>query len=448
MRFAPGSPALAAAARALERVLVRGSTAEQALADIAPHPANRAAARAILAGTLRAFPRLITAVDPLVQSGSRSPQPWLRALLVTAIHQIEHSRAAAAPVVNIAVDAARVLGEPKAAGLVNAVLRRFLREREDWLAAVARDPAVAAAHPSWLYDALAAAWPGAAFDDLIAANNEAPPMTLRVDLSRQTRDDAIARLAAAGHAAVASWWPSAIVLREPVAVESLPGFAEGELSVQDAGAQLAAALVEPASGLRILDACAAPGGKTGHLLELAPGIDLTALDVDPDRLERVAANLSRLRREARLVAADLRDPDRWWDGRPFDVVLVDAPCSGTGVIRRHPDIKLLRRRKDIDGFAKAQRELIAAAVAVLRPGGRLVYSTCSVLPGENAAVVEAALRDLPVEIGPLVPPALPRNAVAHANGLQLLPTPVAAGPAGVTDGFHYVCLHVRDGRER
>jgi 16S rRNA (cytosine967-C5)-methyltransferase len=446
-RLAPGSTALAAAAAALAEIFVRGCTAEEALERVAPAAPDRAASRAILAGTLRAFPRIITAVDPRIVSGGREPQPWLRALLVCAVHQLEYSRAAEFSVVNIAVDAARALREPRAAGLVNAVLRRFLREREIWRRQVARDPAAGSAHPRWLYDTLAHAWPEQ-FEQVLAANNEAPPMTLRVDLTRGTRGERIAALSAAGIEAVPGWLESALMLREPRAVADLPGFAEGLVSVQDAGAQLAALLLAPCDGERVLDACAAPGGKTGHLLECAPRAEVVALDVDSSRLERVRRNLERQGRSATLQVTDLRSTG-WWDGRPFDAVLVDAPCSGTGVIRRHPDIKLLRRPADAESFARTQLELLRAALRVVKPGGRLLYSTCSVLPEEGEGVVAALMAAEPrLALVPVSPPALPAGDVQGNHVLQILPTPVANGLGNVTDGFQYACLHVRDGRER
>lgn len=438
---------MAAATRALAEVLTRGCTAEEALSRAQVGGGEQSAARAILLGTLRAFPRLITAIDWRLNSQGRPPQSWLRALLACGVHQLEYSRSPPHSVVNIAVDAARALGEPRAAGLVNAVLRRFLREREGWLASLERDPAAAHAHPRWLYEALLEAWPEDAAD-VLAAGNEAPPMTLRVDLSRGTRAAAIESLAAARIEAHAGWMDSAIMLQEPLAVERLPGFETGHLSVQDAGAQLAARLLAPLPGERVLDACAAPGGKTGHLLELCPTLELLALDVDANRLGRVERNLQRLGRRAELRCADLRDPG-WWDGRPFDRVLVDAPCSGTGVIRRHPDIKLLRRPADIAGFARTQVELLEAALRVLRPGGLLLYSTCSILPAENVAVVAELLGRHPeVGLAPFAEVPLPASARRGGNGLQILPTRAAVSLAGVTDGFHYVCLRPRDGRKR
>jgi len=267
---------------------------------------------------------------------------------------------------------------------------------------------------------------------------------LRVDLSRTTRDAALAAIAAADLPAHRGFIETAIVLETPLPVERVPGFDAGLVSVQDAGAQLAVPLLAPREGERILDACAAPGGKTGHLLERCASLDLLALDVDATRLARVERNLARLGRTARLACADLRD-GAWWDGRPFDRVLVDAPCSGTGVIRRHPDIKLLRRPGDAQGFARTQLELLRAAVRVLRPGGTILYSTCSILPAENTGVVQALLAAEPrLSVAPLPQLALPPRSHAGPLGLQILPTPVADGLANVTDGFHYVCLRLRD----
>ena len=433
---------MAASAAALARVVDHGSIAEDALAHVDPPAAQRAAVRAILAGSLRWYLRLAPAIDSLLKVPGRRPQPVLHALLVVAAHQVLYSRAPAESAVNIAVDAARSLGFPGAAGFVNAVLRRLVREGDALFAMVDRSRAAAAAHPKWLLQAFEQAY-GERAGDILAANNEHPPMTLRVDLTRGTREDCIAALAAAGIAAVPGIVPSAVVLEEPVGVESLPGFAEGRVSVQDAGAQVAAWLLDAQPGERVLDACAAPGGKTGQLLEHTAGLaEVVALDSAPLRLKRVAANLERLRREATLVCADFTAQPVWWDGRPFDRILLDAPCSATGVIRRHPDIKLLRRAADIAGFAEQQLALLRRALPLLKPGGLLVYATCSLLPEENRGVVERLLaedwgslkllkaRDL------VAPPLVPRG----DGDVQLLPRRRDAGPGAATDGFYYACL--------
>jgi 16S rRNA (cytosine967-C5)-methyltransferase len=334
------------------------------------------------------------------------------------------------------VDAVRLLRQPHAARLMNALLRRFVRERSALVEAMMGDPAAASAHPAWLLSALRAAWP-ADWERITAANNVQPPLTLRVDLSRSSLADYCARLASAGLVAMPlSWLPTALMLERPVAVERLPGFADGIVSVQDAGAQLACRLLEVQPGERVLDACAAPGGKTGALLE-AVAIELTAVDIDAQRLGRVADNLQRLGRHARLIAADLAGEHQWWDGQRFDRILLDAPCSAVGVIRRHPDIKLLRRRADIDSCAAAQLEILRTAFRVLAPGGRLLYCTCSVLPAENDRLVSAFLSAEPLARPASMPPAgdLAPGARDCAVGVQLLP-----GAQAGSDGFYYACL--------
>jgi 16S rRNA (cytosine967-C5)-methyltransferase len=223
-----------------------------------------------------------------------------------------------------------------------------------------------------------------------------------------------------------------------MSVSRLPGFGEGYVSVQDAGAQLAAMLLDVRPGLRVLDACAAPGGKTAHLLErMGERADLTAVDIDSERLRLIEENLGRLRRTARVAVADLREPAAFWDGRPFDRILVDAPCSSTGVIRRHPDIKLLRRPSDVPAFAATQLQILTSAVRMLAPGGRLLYSTCSLLRAENEGVVERLLAQEPEMIPAPMPGAsdLAPGAIDCHPGAQLLP-----GAEAGTDGFYYACL--------
>jgi 16S rRNA (cytosine967-C5)-methyltransferase len=425
--IAPGANALAAAAQALDAVVREGGcTAETALQQLTVDAADCGAVRAIHAGALRWYLRLAPLVDGLLEPGQRVP-PLVRAVLICALHQIEYSRAPAASVVNIAVDAVRVLGRDHAAGFVNALLRRYLRERDALVARVdLREPA-RLAHPRWLLQAIRNAWPQAEAEAIIAANNETPPMVLRVNLARTTREQAIDLLAAAGISAVPGFGDASLVLAKPRDVQDLPGFEQGLVSVQDAGAQRAAVLLDPQPGERVLDACAAPGGKSGHLLERCDGrLDLTAVDIDAARLARVRENLARLGYTAKLIAADLTCGD-WWDGEPFDRILLDAPCSGTGVIRRHPDIKLLRRPADIDRFATTQLALLTRCAALLRPGGRLLYATCSVLPAENCAVVDRFLRRHP-------------GFTRLGDDIVIPTTPRSHGPAALTDGFYYACL--------
>jgi 16S rRNA (cytosine967-C5)-methyltransferase len=424
--FAPGASALASAARALDAVTAAGGcTAEQALLRMAVLPADASAVRAIHSGTLRWYLRLAPMVDLLLQPG-QTMSPQLRALLTCAVHQLEYSRAVPAAAVNIAVDAARVLELGSASGFVNALLRRFLRERAAIVARVDRSDAAALAHPRWLLRALRSEYPAGAAD-IIRANNEAPAMTLRVNLARTTTAAVQQMLAAQGMVAHAGLHPSTLVLEQACEVEAVPGFSAGLVSVQDAGAQTAALWLDAKPGERVLDACAAPGGKTGHILEHTPDIaELIALDVDGERLQRVQSNLTRLQLHARLVQADLQRDD-WWDGMPFHRILLDAPCTGTGVIRRHPDIKLLRRPDDAARFAQLQARLLARCAPLLAPGGQLVYVTCSVLPEENGAVIERFL------LGH-------REFNRTREDLQLLPTPLARGAATLTDGFYYACL--------
>jgi 16S rRNA (cytosine967-C5)-methyltransferase len=414
-------------------VFESGCTADDALTAYETAPQRRAI-RAVALGTLRWYSRCEALIAPLLARPIEQTAPALRALLTVAVHQLEHSRNPHESTVSASVDAARLLGHAHAAALVNAVLRRFLRERAERITDVERDPAICHAHPQWLVAALQAAWPDC-WEALLAANNEHPPLCLRLDGTRVMRDDYLRELAEAGiEARAVPWLPLAVTLDKPLPVERIPRFREGQVSVQDASAQLAARLLAPRSGERVLDACAAPGGKSGALLELAPDVQLTAVDADAERLQRVADNLRRLGRNAGLVVADLLAPPRWWDGTPFDAILLDAPCSATGVIRRHPEIRWLRRAADIAPLAARQRQLLDACWPMLKPGGRLVYVTCSLLPAENTEVVadflarHADARELECDFG-----AAPLRRCAP--GWQALPLGEAAG-----DGFYYACL--------
>lgn len=434
--WAPGAPALAAAARAVNEVVSGGRSAEAALA-VHERSEHRSAIRAIALGTLRWYLRLAPALDLLIRRREGLAGP-VRSLLAVAAHQIEYSRNSPEVTVHASVDAARLLAAERATGLTNAVLRRFVSERVALLAQVDTEIPSRTAHPAWLVERIQAAWPDRA-TAILAANNAHPPMTVRIDGTRTDRTTYLAGLTRASiEAHEVPWAPDALTLDRAVAVARLPGFAEGLVSVQDAGAQLAAPLLDARPGMRVLDACAAPGGKTAHLLEKGgEEIDVLAVDIDAGRAALIEDNLRRLRRNAQVVVADVRDPTTFWDGRPFQRILVDAPCSSSGVIRRHPDIKLLRRANDIPALAASQLGILRAAARMLAAGGRLVYSTCSVLPEENEQVVErllAATPDLRLASTPkaaeLAPGALDRTA-----GVQLLP-----GAEAGTDGFYYACL--------
>lgn len=395
-------------------------------------PRERALAQDLCYGVLRWWPRLEAIAALLVSKPLKGRDADIHCVILAALYQLIHTRIPPHAAVDEAVSLTAVLGKPWARGLVNAVLRRFLREREAMLARVDRDEAAALAHPRWLLDRMRRAWPDD-WRDIARAGNERPPMCLRVNRRQGGRDEYLRELAAAGLAATAHpHGAEALMLEQPVDVERLPGFSAGRVSVQDAAAQLAAGLLAPRPGERVLDACAAPGGKTAHILELQPGLrELVALDRDAARLERVRENLARPGLEATLVCADAAAPADWWDGHPFDRILLDAPCSGTGVIRRHPDIKRLRRDADIAPLAAQQERLLEATWGILKAGGVLLYSTCSIIPEENDEQIARFLARHP-EAAARRPEA--RWGRALSAGRQILP-----GEDGM-DGFYYACL--------
>jgi 16S rRNA (cytosine967-C5)-methyltransferase len=359
----------------------------------------------------------------------------INALLAVGLYQLTDTRVPDHAAVSQTVEAARSLRRPKLAGLVNACLRRL--QRENLGVDVTGGEEVRWNHPAWLIERLRADWPDDA-DAILEANNERAPMWLRANARRTTAAAYRQRLATSGiGSTLLDGLPEALRLAEPRPVDELPGFADGEVSVQDAAAQIAGRWLMRSSPRRVLDACAAPGGKSGHLAELgADGFDLVALDSDPERLERVRENHDRLGLDATIVAGDASNPGEWWDGKPFDAILLDAPCSATGVIRRHPDIKLLRREADIDKLSALQDRILEALWPALAPGGRLLYATCSVLAAENDDVVSEFLesRSDAVEDAMLPNYNIRDLMRAKACGFQVLP-----GTAGM-DGFYYACL--------
>ena len=382
----------ALAAVALDRV--RGGeslrAAFAALSTKLQDSRDRALLSALLHAGARWWLRFDAALDTLLERPLREREPLVHALLVLGLVQLEVLGFAPYAAVAASVDAARALGKPAFASLVNAVLRRWLRERDARSAALDRDAVTRSAHPRWLVDAYATDWP-AHCAAILAANNAEAPLTLRVNRRRATRDAFIAQLAAAGVGASAhAELPEAVLLDASTDVTRLPGYAQGLFSVQDGAAQWSALLLDLRDGLRVLDACAAPGGKSAHILECAD-VELLALDRDPQRLPRVHDNLARLGLRAQVRAGDAAEPAAWWDGTPFDRVLLDVPCSATGIVRRQPDIKLHRRAEDLGPLAATQRRLLEAIWPMLRPGGRLVYATCSVLAAENGRQIDAFL---------------------------------------------------------
>jgi len=384
-----GAGIRAAAARCVAAVL-RGQSLDTVLAsarEALGRDADRALLQMLAFGVLRDYRLLAALAARMLKKPLKAEDGELHALLLVGLFQLRSTRVPAHAAVAATVAAVNAIDRAWGRGLVNALLRRFQRERAELEAAIGGDWGVVYSHPDWLVSELRRDW-RAQCEAVLAANNRSGPMTLRVNLTRTSRDAYLRELSEAGiEAAPGAHAPASVVLARPCPVRALPGFERGRVSVQDGAAQLAAPLVAQPAPRRILDACAAPGGKTGHLLECCPGAQVVALDADAERLERVRSNLERLGVSAALQAADAAQPAQWWDGEPFDAVLLDAPCSGTGVIRRHPDIKWLRRQSDIPHLAALQRRLLAALWAVLAPGGRLVYATCSALCAENESVI-------------------------------------------------------------
>ncbi|WP_137822134.1 16S rRNA (cytosine(967)-C(5))-methyltransferase RsmB [Pseudomonas sp. D(2018)] len=387
-----------AAARALTAVL----SGKASLGGSLPpqldkvEPRDRALAQDLAFGAARWQPRLAALAERLLQKPFKAADKDVEALLLVGLYQLFYTRIPAHAAIGETVGCADKLKKPWAKGLINAVLRNAQREGETIFAELERDPAARTAHPRWLQKALKAAWPEH-WEAVCAANNAHPPLILRVNRRHGSRDAYLAELAAAGIAAEpCTFSRDGIRLAEACDVKTLPGFAEGRVSVQDEAAQLAADLLELAPGQRVLDACCAPGGKTCHLLEAEPGLaEVLGVDLEESRLVRVRENLARLGLDARLIAADGRDTASWWDGKPFQRILLDAPCSATGVIRRHPDIKLTRKEEDIGALAKLQGELLDALWQTLEVGGVLLYATCSMLPPENSDNIAAFLARTP-----------------------------------------------------
>jgi 16S rRNA (cytosine967-C5)-methyltransferase len=435
---ATGPAEVRASAAVIVAEVLAGRSLDELLAADKAAGSARGLKRSLCYGTLRWHFRLAAVLNALADRSPDKLDPRLRALIEIGLHQLVSGETAEHAAVAETVSAARVLGFGKASGFVNAILRRFQREREAVLHAVDRDITLRTSHPRWFVDALRRdRGPDSALA-VLEANNAHPPFWIRVNRMRGSVDETVAELQTAGFTATPHpFAPDALRVEPATDVRSLPGFVEGRVSVQDAAAQLAVELLAPAPGERILDACAAPGGKTCHVLErTGAAASVTALDLSSSRLERVSENLARLGLQAELRAADVAQPAQWFDGRPFDRILLDVPCSATGVIRRHPDIKILRRAKDIPALARRQSELLQATWGALKPGGRLLYTSCSVLSAENEDVVSAFLARTPGarDLTPELTTAWPERPDTAGPGYQVLP-----GEAGM-DGFYYACL--------
>jgi 16S rRNA (cytosine967-C5)-methyltransferase len=387
----PGVQARIVAARVLEAVLHRGRSLKAEFAAALPtleDVRDRALVEAIVFTALRQRARYDAALASWMQRPPGRREAMLRALLHVGFAQLDALGLPAHAAVDATVEAARTLGRAHQAGLVNALLRRALRE--------GLPPAAPGeAWPPWLRARVESDWPERA-QDIFAASAEPAPLWLRVNRRRHARDAALENLGGAGIVAVAHPDASdALRVDAPVAVSDLPGFAEGALSVQDLSAQRVADALAPATGARVLDACAAPGGKAAHLLERDPTLRLTALDIDPRRVRRMQETFERVGVRAHTLAGDATAPDTWWDGTPFDAIVIDAPCSATGIVRRQPDVLLHRRASDIDALAETQSRMLGALWPLLAPGGTLLYATCSILREENERQVEAFLARTP-----------------------------------------------------
>lgn len=424
----------AAAAHILAAV-VAGETLDRVVARVEPsvRERDRALLRELCYGSLRWYVQLAALIKPLLQKPLKARDSDIEQLLVVGAYQLLHTRIPAHAAINSVVEASRHLQKNWAAGLINAVMRKIQRESEERLAQLT--PSQRTAHPQWFWETIRKAWPHSA-EPIFAANNAHPPMCLRVNSLRSGRDEYLQLLSAQGiNASACEVSVSGLTLEQPCAVDALPGFNDGVVSVQDEAAQLAAFLLDVQSNQRVLDACCAPGGKTAHILETQPSAQMWALDVSSERLQRVTANLARLNLSAKIIAGDALTPTLWWDGVAFDRILLDAPCSGTGVIRRHPDIKLLRTPTDIDQFAALQTHLLETLWPLLAPRGYLLYATCSVMPKENTEVVErfcathAEAEHITIEA---------EWGVAQPAGRQLLPA------VNGSDGFYYALLRKRD----
>ena len=383
-------------------------------------------------GTARWQPRLSALAERLLQKPFKSADADVEALLLVGLYQLLYTRVPAHAAIGETVGCADKLKKPWAKALLNAVLRRAQRESSEILAELERDPVVRTAHPRWLQKSLKAFWPEQ-WEAICAANNAHPPMILRVNRRHHSRDAYLELLREAGlQASACQYSVDGILLDQACDVRGLPGFDLGWISVQDEAAQLAADLLDLAPGQRVLDACCAPGGKTCHLLEAEAKLDsVVAIDLEAKRLTRVRENLDRLGLDAQLIACDARDTASWWDGKGFQRILLDAPCSATGVIRRHPDIKMTRQADDIPALAALQGELLDALWPTLEVGGILLYATCSTLPTENTEVIEAFLARTP---GARELDLATQAGLRQPHGRQLL------AQEGGHDGFYYAKL--------
>lgn len=428
--------ARSAAATILAQVIGQHRSLSAMLAQNLPLLAEkeRGLCQQICYGVLRWQPTLTFLSSQLLKKPFKNKDADIQVLLLIGLFQLRSMRTPPHAAISETVNASKKLGKQWAVGLLNACLRNYQRQQDSLEQQLKQHESAYYAHPDWLLKQYQHDWP-ADWQQLAEANNQQPPMMLRVNQQLASRDTYLLMLTKAEIAASEiAGCDNGILLQEATDVYALPGFSEGMVSVQDGAAQLVAPLLSVETGQRILDACAAPGGKTCHMLEMAQENEVLALDIDPERLKQIRQNTERLRLNATLMTADAADPGKWWDGNTFDRILIDAPCSGSGVIRRHPDIKTLRRPEDISNLAQKQQQLLDNLWPLLKADGLMVYTTCSAFKQENEQQIEAFLQRHPdaEEVRPDTPPARPRP-----YGYQRLPGD------DVMDGFYYACLRRR-----
>ena len=416
------------AIRVVQSVISHGQSLsfaqKQVTEGYALNPINSALVKALSYGVVRYYYALVAHLKPLINKPLKHKDLDIQLALMLGAYQLLYMRTPDHAAIHETVEAVKQLKKMWATRFVNGVLRQLARNKPDVTALP-----IQANFPEWLAKAIKTDWPQQ-WQAILTASDTAPPMHLRVNQQHATSEAYLCQLETHGIAAHASALSCGITLEQATNVGQLPHFEDGWVSVQDLAAQQVAQLIAPQAGERILDACAAPGGKCCHLLELAPQCQMTAIDVDPQRCQSIVANLNRLKLKARVLSGDAREQD-WWDGELYDAILIDAPCSGSGVIRRHPDIKLLRRDTDITTLSQLQLSLLSHLSTLLKPSGRMIYATCSVMPAENDQVISAFLANH--KHWSVKPISLPYG-FATEHGWQCLPE------AGSVDGFYYALL--------
>lgn len=423
------------AAKIIDKIISQKKSLDEVLTVyLAKHssPLDRALLQELSYGTLRWYHKLDALAKLLLHNTAKKTDSLIYVLILIGLYQLLYLRTPHYAILSETVEATRRLKKQWATAFVNAILRNFIRKQKDLLKQIQDNDALQYSHPTWLIKLLKKSWPQN-WQNILAANNEHPPMHLRVNLQKIARCDYLKKLELLGiKAKPIPELAAAITLEKPCDVLRLPDFQNGFVSVQDIAAQYAANLLELKPGLRVLDACAAPGGKTAHILEIEQNLQaLIALDTSDTRLEMVKDNLKRLQLSAKLICGDATKPQNWWDNKKFDRILLDAPCSGTGVIRRHPDIKILRKLQDIATNATRQLELLKALWPLLADGGLLIYATCSILPEENFLVVKNFLqqyndaKEKPITMD---------CGIRVMHGRQFFPT------TNGNDGFYYAVI--------